>query len=452
LGERHRTAREASLVTASVAHVVAHARGLEMTTLADAEVLQYRRRLLDLAARTMAAEIAAATAAVDAYQSLERALAGRLGVAEASRQAQRLVAGALAGTDLPLERLERIAHRASSQPTVAEALNAPSWVDAQRALTRVAAGRELLREMRDWFDSVGSRAVLAGPRWDEEPSAAWLVLRANLAAVAPGARPPEAFAVLADHLRAQPGWTRTRVLTGQVVDVRLHALARLASDANELLVRREAVKAAGLSLGGVIRLVHLEIGRRLAARGTIPDAGDVDLLLDAELARALRGEPPDPRTVNRRRAWLQSCRSAGSLPVRFRGRAVPLDEGPAGVDALQGWGASPGQYQGRCRVLASVDTEGFRPGDVLVARSTDASWTPLFLLAGALVIEEGGPLSHAAIVARELSIPAVVNVPGALGLLHDGDEVSVDGDSGVVTMRRPTTPVEVAAKEAVPCT
>ena len=86
-------------------------------------------------------------------------------------------------------------------------------------------------------------------------------------------------------------------------------------------------------------------------------------------------------------------------------------------------------------MLASVaDGAKLEPGDVLVARSTDPSWTPLFLIAGAIVLEEGGPLSHAAIVAREFGIPAVLNVAGAMRALQEEAEVEVNGTTGVVTL------------------
>ena len=72
-------------------------------------------------------------------------------------------------------------------------------------------------------------------------------------------------------------------------------------------------------------------------------------------------------------------------------------------------------------------------GEVLVAQTTDASWSPLFLRAGAVVVEQGGPLSHAAILARELGLPAVLNVDGATQLF-DGCVVTVDGDRGLVVI------------------
>jgi pyruvate,water dikinase len=69
---------------------------------------------------------------------------------------------------------------------------------------------------------------------------------------------------------------------------------------------------------------------------------------------------------------------------------------------------------------------------VLVAPLTDPAWTPLFLAAVAVVVDVGALQSHAAIVARELGIPAVVSVEGATARLADGDLVEVDGDRGIV--------------------
>ncbi|RPI24764.1 MAG: pyruvate, water dikinase, partial [Actinobacteria bacterium] len=100
---------------------------------------------------------------------------------------------------------------------------------------------------------------------------------------------------------------------------------------------------------------------------------------------------------------------------------------------LAGWAASPGRVSGTARVIAGLAAAGaLRPGDVLVAQATDPSWTPVLARAGALVLETGGPLSHGAIVARELGIPAVLCVPGATRSIADGEMVEVDGYSGVV--------------------
>jgi pyruvate,water dikinase len=84
------------------------------------------------------------------------------------------------------------------------------------------------------------------------------------------------------------------------------------------------------------------------------------------------------------------------------------------------------------RVILDPVGAHLEPGEILVAPSTDPGWTPLFLTAGALVMEMGGVISHGAVVAREYGIPAVVGVPDATTRLRTGDAVTVDGAAGTV--------------------
>lgn len=85
------------------------------------------------------------------------------------------------------------------------------------------------------------------------------------------------------------------------------------------------------------------------------------------------------------------------------------------------------------RVVGDVDGFGaVRPGDVLVCRTTDPAWTPLFRVVAAVVTETGGVMAHAAIVAREVGIPAVVAASGAMEALVEGEAVVVDGTTGRV--------------------
>jgi pyruvate,water dikinase len=87
-------------------------------------------------------------------------------------------------------------------------------------------------------------------------------------------------------------------------------------------------------------------------------------------------------------------------------------------------------------VLNPGDGANLGSGEILVAPSTDPGWTPLFLRASAIVMQTGGFLSHGAIVAREYGLPAVVNIPGILGQVHEGDWLVVNGDEGTVTRVR----------------
>src|SRR5512144_2842860 len=105
-----------------------------------------------------------------------------------------------------------------------------------------------------------------------------------------------------------------------------------------------------------------------------------------------------------------------------------------GGQTLVGTPVSPGVHEGVVRVVASPVNAGLQPGEVLVAATTDPGWTPLFLTAGALVMEIGCVVAHGALVAREYGLPAVTAVVDATTLLETGQRVRVDGAAGTVTV------------------
>jgi phosphoenolpyruvate synthase/pyruvate phosphate dikinase len=110
-------------------------------------------------------------------------------------------------------------------------------------------------------------------------------------------------------------------------------------------------------------------------------------------------------------------------------------------DLFTGTGASPGTVSGTARTVHSIDEfSTVRPGDILVCRTTDPAWTPLFGVASAVVTETGGMLSHAAIVAREFGLPAVLGIADALTRIRTGTTLEVDGTQGTVR-QEPAKPV-----------
>jgi pyruvate,water dikinase len=129
-----------------------------------------------------------------------------------------------------------------------------------------------------------------------------------------------------------------------------------------------------------------------------------------------------------------------------KSRSQPDGSAPAAADTvLTGLGGSPGSYTGRSRIITGLDQAGkIEPGDVLVAPFTDAAWTPLFLVAGAVVVDLGAINSHAMVVARELGIPCVVSVQDAASRIPDGALVTVDGTAGTVTVMAPSACDRVA--------
>ena len=154
--------------------------------------------------------------------------------------------------------------------------------------------------------------------------------------------------------------------------------------------------------------------------------------------------PSDFADVIAERADRRDFLQARTPPFWFKGhipspdswepRAAPL-HGVRFVGTLHGIGVCGGVASGPARVIIDpADPRDIQPGDILVAPITDPAWTPLFLSAAAVVVDVGAQQSHAAIVARELGIPAVVSVTGASQTIADGTWLDVDGDRGLVTV------------------
>ena len=180
-----------------------------------------------------------------------------------------------------------------------------------------------------------------------------------------------------------------------------------------------------------------QVGESLVAEQRLDDADDVFFLDPAELRHALQGESLDlrARAAGGRREYERELgRRAVPRILTSEGETVYGRAGPLvpSADTLLGTGVSPGVHEGVVRVLDSPVGAGLAPGEVLVAATTDPGWTPLFLLAGALVMEVGGVVSHGAVVTREYGIPAVAAVPDATRRLRTGQRVRVDGGTGVV--------------------
>ena len=190
--------------------------------------------------------------------------------------------------------------------------------------------------------------------------------------------------------------------------------------------------------------------------------GDDIFFLDlGEILEALAGDVLDADEIAHRRRVHAGYAALPPLPGLIRGRFDPaawavdpdarIDPrsstsstlvARSGADdvtaTVTGFPGSAGVVEGTARViLVASDGDRLRPGEVLVTNVTNVGWTPLFPRAAAVVTNVGAPLSHAAIVARELGIPAVVGCGTATAVIRDGDRVRVDGSAGVVQVLRP---------------
>ncbi len=311
-------------------------------------------------------------------------------------------------------------------------------------LARLARGLErplddpaFAAAFKAFLDEYGHRGpyetYLRNPRWDEAPERVLEQL-------------PALGDVDADALRArqraaaQAAWQRIR---RDLPWWRRPLLAQVVRSANRECNQREAARSGLIALLAAGRRLWLAIAGHMVRDGMLARPDDIFLLLPAEAERACAGRIPAAgvraRVAMRAEQleawqavtpveWLSVAPEGGLRPGDMPS-AVPQD----GRDAWRGVATGTGAARGRARLLRHPDEGGrLLPGEILVAPSTDPGWTPLFLKAGGLVVETGGYLSHGAIVAREFALPAVVNLPGILDALQDGDEVEVDGLSGTV--------------------
>ena len=201
--------------------------------------------------------------------------------------------------------------------------------------------------------------------------------------------------------------------------------------AGRYLPLRGVGKVAFLQSLDVARAAARRIGALLAADGVLVEPDDVFYLTAPEIL----GPPPaDARGLVAERREIREGYRKLRLPTTWTGNPTyeMIDEGETGVGALTGVGVSAGVVEGPARVVTDPALAEMEPGDVLVAHTTDPSWASLMFMAKALVVDIGGQLSHAAVVARELGIPCVMNTVDGTRVLRDGDRLRVDGAAGTV--------------------
>ena len=341
----------------------------------------------------------------------------------------------------PAAEMAALAHRARRDPEARAALE-------QGTLPQDPAFRVGLER---WLDRFGDRCAeelkLESPTLRDDPSPLLGAIHAQ--AVRPSAKPDDAaasaFAGAAEKARNS---------------LRRHPLRRMIfafvhGQARRRLRDRENQRFERTRLFGEVRRIFRAVANRLVESGALDRAEDVFFLETEEVlgfvegtstTRSLRGlvahrrverstwtEAPPPRFWTHDIACVESASADGSA------RADVTDP-----TRRVGLGLSAGVVRGRVRVVRDPRADAVRPGEILVAERTDPGWILAFASASALVVERGSLLSHVAIVSRELGIPAVTGIPGAVTWLEDGDEVEIDGNAGTVV--RLSAGAQVSAK------
>jgi pyruvate,water dikinase len=205
--------------------------------------------------------------------------------------------------------------------------------------------------------------------------------------------------------------------------------------ARERIPDRGRGKRAFLQSIDITRMAARRAGEHLVAAGLIDDRDDVFYLPEEELLRSGSGVDRGLVAARReRRALYQRLEFRETTWAGMPDVYLAEEPGAAetGDEPILGTGASAGVVEGLVRVVEDPAFTDVEPGEVLVAPTTDPSWCSIMFVSAALVVDMGGMLSHAAVVARELEIPCVVNTRDATRRLRTGDRVRVDGGTGRV--------------------
>ena len=209
---------------------------------------------------------------------------------------------------------------------------------------------------------------------------------------------------------------------------------------------REALRSEWTRVFRVNRTFALKAGQMTGI------GNDVFFLYIHEILDLLTGDRSALEHIPARQKNYDSYRALPALPSIIRGRidpykwaknpdrrvdyydfTSPADTMSSNFETLKGFPGAAGKIEGPVRILKDPEDSGlFQPGEILVASTTNLGWTPIFPKAEAIITDIGAPLSHAAIVARELGIPAVVGCGSATSKLKTGDKVLVDGSRGEI--------------------
>lgn len=343
------------------------------------------------------------------------------------------------------EALWEVVQAARSIPEAAEVLRhaAPAYV--LPTWKRNPACRPAAEALERYLVEYGVRASGAGFDWNdrlwiEDPAPVVALLRAHLETdwnprqERETAR-AEAQRLVKEALSRLEGETREEFLSLHQMVIRA---ATLKEDHNYWIDQVSSV--------GVMRLFFLALGRRLVASGVLENPEDIFYLYESEVREAIAGSADrralvaTRRDEHQRQMEVRPPQTIGPKPEKkFQSDFMGEEREDPGAQAkeFRGYGACKGTVTGTARlVFGQEDFAKVRQGDILVCPTTTPPWTALFRTVAGVVTDAGGILSHAAMVAREYGVPAVVGTKFATRLVRDGERITIDGGAGTVRLEQ----------------
>ncbi len=309
-------------------------------------------------------------------------------------------------------------------------------------LKREPEARIFLARLDQFLAINGHRAIkefeLRSVRWEEDPSVVLGMVRNYVLVEAePVVHEKKAAEARTEFLRELKA-ALMKLPFESALGFRLRMIRHAAERVRYFMKLRENTRFYHIMGPGTVRKKVLKIEAELMRDGKLKCKDDIFYMRFPEIAAlqsgALKWLDVEDKIRERRIEHIRLSKMGPpkTIGIELKGKSAAPDLA-VDVSQLRGQPASPGRFEGNARVILdpSIDAS-IEPGEILIAPYTDPAWTPLFLTAGAAVVEVGSYLSHAGTVAREFGMPCVVDVPGATLKIHTGDRISVDGERGSV--------------------
>ena len=316
-------------------------------------------------------------------------------------------------------------------------LSNDDWQTINHKLPQTKSGSEFLERWDEFMDRHGfhcrAEIELFNARWAETPDYILSLLRSYIGSI--GKTDPLENHARSEQQREQLAQKCRKSLRNPLKRMFFNYLLARAQSGS---VFRENVKCEIVRLIRNLRIMLIEVGRKLHNELIIKNPEDIFFLKLEELEPVIQGRASFDvtATITERRAEYEHWQTV-TPPSTIVGQYDPQKSAPEPLDTdaevLKGLAVSAGIATGKARVILRTDEQQqVLPGEILVAPFTDPGWTPYFVPAVAIVMDQGSLLSHGSIVAREYGIPAVVNVGYATKIIKTGQKIQVDGNQGVV--------------------
>ena len=233
-----------------------------------------------------------------------------------------------------------------------------------------------------------------------------------------------------------------RRIESEVSRGKYQKIVKKISNMRRMLWWREEFRDISTRYYYLLRIYTVEFAKHLQRKGVLENWEDIWFLKVGELWNYIgkRRTPDEFKCIKNLRAAIKKNKIYYNAYRNYMseneigGNFTPLSEVSSG-DSIRGLGANNGTVTGVARVISDFsEIDRLREGDILVTKFTDTGWTPKFAVLSGIVTEYGGILCHAAIVAREYGIPAIVCCKDAMSRIRDGQTITIDGATGIISL------------------